>query len=417
MAILKEKKTSAAALKKAALALQVSQVRTTLEAAGAASRVHTIASLATELGESHVVVAKLLADKTLKPDLLVLNPKAETSAVVLRRDLGLLAQSDALMHFVAEAVRTKRVAKKPKNFGVKEFLADSGLGKPFAELKAEFQAALERRIQLSGVPAELNDLIVPQVTAAQLAEKLVAVIRSQRRLGGGAYPVPPDQWSSLGVQVDKKSLAAALKQTAFKSAVTILKSKRYLLTADLESPPAAWIGEALAAALGATANGKNTVLSAADLSAILLGKAEAGFAQAVERTAERGELGAEVAWLWQKGVRLFLRRGDIEPKTPSRPAAVVAPHIASGDFNARFHAAFDRANAKSGGRNFVKLFDVRRELPDVPPEVFNAGLRELRLADRYAINSSEGGERTLTAAEREAGIQEAGSLLVYISRK
>jgi hypothetical protein len=41
----------------------------------------------------------------------------------------------------------------------------------------------------------------------------------------------------------------------------------------------------------------------------------------------------------------------------------------------------------------------------------------LRDADEFGLDSHEGLHGTLTPEEREAGMREAGSLLVYVSRR
>jgi len=79
--------------------------------------------------------------------------------------------------------------------------------------------------------------------------------------------------------------------------------------------------------------------------------------------------------------------------------------------------AFETADAATGGRNFVKLLAVRQAAA-MPRAEFDATLRQLRMAGVFTLNSHEGGYSSrLTTDERSAGIQEGGSLLVWIARK
>jgi hypothetical protein len=47
---------------------------------------------------------------------------------------------------------------------------------------------------------------------------------------------------------------------------------------------------------------------------------------------------------------------------------------------------------------------------------FDAGLEELRRAGRYTLSGAEG-RHGVSDAERDAGICEVGTLLLYVSRK
>jgi hypothetical protein len=71
----------------------------------------------------------------------------------------------------------------------------------------------------------------------------------------------------------------------------------------------------------------------------------------------------------------------------------------------------------TGGKNFVKVGELRRELEEYSREAFDAGLRALRVTDRYAMESAHGGAVRLTDEELRAGIREGSSLLIYVSRK
>ncbi|XYH97199.1 hypothetical protein ACMHYB_57145 [Sorangium sp. So ce1128] len=107
------------------------------------------------------------------------------------------------------------------------------------------------------------------------------------------------------------------------------------------------------------------------------------------------------------------------PPDPSRdatpaPAAPAAPAVPFAD---RFDAAFAALDRDAGGHNYVTLRALRAALPDVPRAVFDAELTALRRQRRYSLDPSDGRHHQMADAEREAGIMEAGNLLVYVARR
>ena len=81
-----------------------------------------------------------------------------------------------------------------------------------------------------------------------------------------------------------------------------------------------------------------------------------------------------------------------------------------------FDQAFARLDASDGGYNFVKLLHLRQALPQYGRAEFDAELHTLRLARRYSLMPSEGNGISLSDQEHDAGIQEAGSRLVYCKK-
>ena len=59
---------------------------------------------------------------------------------------------------------------------------------------------------------------------------------------------------------------------------------------------------------------------------------------------------------------------------------------------------------------------LREALADTPREQFDKELRQLRVAGRYGLSGAES-RWGISQAEREAGIHEAGSLLMLVSRR
>jgi ribosomal protein S9 len=101
--------------------------------------------------------------------------------------------------------------------------------------------------------------------------------------------------------------------------------------------------------------------------------------------------------------------------TPGRPEGEPPP-AGTSDFAAAFDAAFSRLDAMGRSLNLVKLSALRDALPQYERSAFDAGLRALRIEGRYELNAAEGTHRRLTDSEREAGIVEAGTRLVYCQR-
>jgi len=88
----------------------------------------------------------------------------------------------------------------------------------------------------------------------------------------------------------------------------------------------------------------------------------------------------------------------------------------SSDFAARFTEAFDRLDRQHGSHNHLSLLWLRRELADIPRDVFEAELRRLRQLGRFSLSAAEG-RHGLTAEERDAAIREFGELLLFVSRR
>jgi len=93
------------------------------------------------------------------------------------------------------------------------------------------------------------------------------------------------------------------------------------------------------------------------------------------------------------------------------------PPLSAIDFAEAFRHAFERIDRNTGSRNFVKLADLRRVLSEFSRDEFDAGLQRLRLAREFTLDSHEGLHGTLTMEEREAGVRDGGSLLVYACRR
>ena len=87
----------------------------------------------------------------------------------------------------------------------------------------------------------------------------------------------------------------------------------------------------------------------------------------------------------------------------------------TSSFTDVFESAFQRLDSQQGGHNFVTLESLRKELPDYSRSEFDQKLRELRLARRFRLSGAENRD-DVSPAQLDAGIREAGSLLLYAQR-
>ncbi|RTK95557.1 MAG: hypothetical protein EKK64_06960 [Neisseriaceae bacterium] len=82
-----------------------------------------------------------------------------------------------------------------------------------------------------------------------------------------------------------------------------------------------------------------------------------------------------------------------------------------------FESDFTRAfNALDTGYNFVKLYNLRKSLPQYSRQEFDGGLNSLRKERKFSLEASEGLLVKLTPEEKEAGILEQGRLLIYCKK-
>ena len=170
----------------------------------------------------------------------------------------------------------------------------------------------------------------------------------------------------------------------------------------------------------------------AELSKGLTAAVQGPFKTALGRGIEGETLPGEFAWVVIKGKpHLFtidkLRPASRRQALAARPAegapagedgpATISMTTELRDFGEAFREAFESLDRRNGMTNFVKLADLRHVLSDFDRHMFDAGLRRLRDADEFGLDSHEGLHGTLTPEEREAGVREAGSLLIYVSRR
>jgi hypothetical protein len=160
-----------------------------------------------------------------------------------------------------------------------------------------------------------------------------------------------------------------------------------------------------------------TAFSPQDLAKLPSTALKKPFASALDGWVKAGALPPGVGAVWHKDSRLLFLLEDLVSSAPASHAPHAAVPNHSNGLAARFSHAFDQLNEQSGRENYVSLYALRRALDDVPRAEFDACLRALRREQRFTLDASDGRHHRLTDEERDAGISEAGNLLVYVARK
>jgi hypothetical protein len=280
----------------------------------------------------------------------------------------------------------------------------------------------------------------------ELAEKMYLVLESQRRLGAEAYPPTLRRLAELcdlNASDNRVTKAAGHKAFAERAVVAAkekskpLRDAPVILRSDIEGGLTMALPALLRFALAtvtARVKGKPTETTAftpSEAKMRLVPELRERLVTALEREIERQSLPEGVAWVVTKGKRYLFLVENLRPSgsPPSRPAVSaptpthrtevvpVPPAHAARDFAGAFRAAFEQLDRRNGSTNFVKLFDLRRALAEFSRDEFDSGLRKLRVDNEFSLDSHEGLYGSLTPEEREAGIHEAGSLLIYVSRR
>lgn len=87
------------------------------------------------------------------------------------------------------------------------------------------------------------------------------------------------------------------------------------------------------------------------------------------------------------------------------------------DSSTNFEIDFTRAFLSlDTGYNFVKLYNLRKSLPQYSRQQFDDGLNTLRRERKFSLEASEGLLVTLTPEEKEAGILDQGRLMIYCKK-
>lgn len=281
-------------------------------------------------------------------------------------------------------------------------------------------------------------------TEVLLARRMLAVLEQQRRLGEEAYPPSLRRLAEL---CENKGTENALRKAVAtepmlgRAAVVAKKGldAPIVLNEDLDGGLATALPGLLRFALSPVTSktkkgaSETAAFSPKDLARRVMPDLQGRLEHAVKDAAARLSLPHGIGWVSFKGEPLFFLTANLQPAS-ARPGAPVHEQAsasrqgepgpaASGDpfsprdFAQAFRAAFEILDRRNGSTNFVKLADLRQALEDFSREEFDAGLRKLRIEGRFSLDSHEGLHGSLSHEEREAGVREAGSLLVYASRR
>ena len=282
-----------------------------------------------------------------------------------------------------------------------------------------------------------------------LSQRMAAELESQRRQGEGAYPPTLRRLAEVsGFQGADSALrkAAATAPLADRTTVVAKKGKALVLEApvvfkedierDLGRALPGLLRFALNPVISKTKKGtsETSAFTARELAKRVMPELQQRLEQAVREGIGRLSLPHGVGWVAVKGEPLLFLSESIRPAAPP-PTELADGHVSiahrhepqaaapsdgsfrPGDFAQAFRAAFEILDRRNGTTNFVKLADLRQMLSEFNREEFDAGLRKLRLDGVFSLDSHEGLHGSLSHEEREAGVREAGSLLVYASRR
>ena len=262
--------------------------------------------------------------------------------------------------------------------------------------------------------------------AAELAEKLIRVLESNQTAGPLTLEEAVQQADPLA---DLKTVMAAVGTKAFKDRAVVAKAKSARFTAQqaVKAPMTlledvvrlAACPATLALALRVKRTATVHAFSVSELSAAIGAKLKPAFKECWNRRVEAGELPPEIAFVRIRAPKLF-QVDDLQPGPARRPSASSRETPSAietpADFPTRFDATFREIDHRKGAHNFVSLVELRPAMSDVSRAAFDAGLRSLRQAGRYTLSAAES-VQGIRPEDREAGIEEAGSLLLYVSRK
>jgi hypothetical protein len=376
------------------------------------------------------LIAKAVGKKRFKDRAVAASIKTKAAAglAALTDDIERLAGDPRLLESALETLCTSEMPLWPLN-KVKALVANAKVRKPFEE-------AVARQVRDNALPVavggrlERNKPVLylkrfpPREPDEVLAEKLLQALEAQQRLGGDAYPPPLQRLVELAApQAKSRHLARALRRPTLTDKLLLVDAKnRRLPVAFVEDGARLLSSDALLEQLLRSKCKPNDNAFTADK---LLSRKSAhfpAFRDAVHRRIDEGSLPPTIGWLWVGKKKQIFFLDDVHRGRPSdgrviasAPSPPTPPREAAPDFGRAFDEAFSRLDREKGAHNFVSLVDLRRALPTAP-DGFDAELRKLRLAGRYTLSAAEG-RHGVTPEERQAGVVEEGSLLLYVSRK
>ncbi len=277
----------------------------------------------------------------------------------------------------------------------------------------------------------------------KLAQRMLLVLESQRRLGTEAYPPLLRRIAELcELEASNTRVTKAASHSVFtERAIVAAKTKNkpnldapVVLKEDVDKAVSVILSPLLRFSLAPVTTrpkGKPTETAAFtrdEATKRVVPELQKTVSSALDPETASNDLPSDVAWVMSKGKPLFFLVENVRPSSQHRAKAIEGhvstprpfvekPQDSVRDFAQAFREAFDQLDRRNGFTNFVKLADLRRAVSAFGREEFDAGLQELRLAREFSLDSHEGLHGSLTPEEREAGVREAGSLLIYASRR
>jgi hypothetical protein len=258
--------------------------------------------------------------------------------------------------------------------------------------------------------------------------KLLAIVGAQRQLGGSSYPVSLARLAELAgdpfsavlkavLNAEKKGVLSVTLGTTGTGGASRVANAMAFVPSDARTVAAS--DQLLISALHVLQTSAVHAFDLTDLCKCVGKSIVEEFKAAVNRRVlARATPPGVGAVLGKKGALFFFLTDVASEDVPAiPPAPILAPTSAGLDFAQRFAAAFGKLDRETGDRNYVLLHDLRQALPGVSRDAFDSGLAALRRERRFTLDASDGRHDRLTQEQLNAGISEAGNLLVYVARR
>ncbi len=417
----------------AELAGKIVQTLERLREQGADAYPPTLAQL-TALADSLAppeLAVKALKKKPFAARLLAANMHID-SLVALAEDVDRLVGSPRLIEFTLSLLCTPQKRLHP---------SAKLIGKVGKSLKPAFTAALQRRFADGSLPPSVGVVTVrgkPQLylrslppPAVELSQKLISALESLRSQGENAYPL---SLKELIAQADPAAGPVLVKEATalppFAGRIFMAAPRDSCAPVALSEDRDVLVRSAALLEYAVTAARKpnHQAVPVTDLKKKTAKPLQAAFEAAVVARIAAGKRSSAVGWLYvKKKPHLFLFADlNITPPIPASGGRQTPDSLSKQgadaprlplvlDFADAFDAAFNQLDRQKGSHNIVNLLDLRRAVP-VARAAFDGGLQQLRRAGRYTLSNAEG-RHGITADEREAGLNEDGALLLYVSKK
>lgn len=411
---------------------------------------------------------KAVKNREFKRRVVSANPNDPQAPVALLEDLKAFAESPQLLGYL----KSRTTPRDDGTYVLGDLKKGIAGGGKAADLKRMFDSAMQQKITSGAAPGVL--LRQPPARrpsaaeiAAQVAENLVKVLESQRPLGSGAYPATLRRLAELAdldPQRDAKKILSAAASRKFQQHALVVGAKDLDALAVMihDVGRLAEIPQVLESALRAARTKTKRLHKPDDLAKKVFGSKNENselrkqFAAAMVKQCHADALPPTIgAIAFEDGPQFFLiddllpaslrrraaetsdrglgSRGGapVSDQRPSQPTPETAkddgaaPAPANTDvtldgvyeeFVRKFEEAFSRLDRQHGGYNFVSLAELRRELGSYSRAEFDQGLRRLRIEGRFTLSGAQS-KQGLSDEVREAGINEAGHLLTYASRR